>query len=218
VVGIVCSRLVERFGRPAILLQQNDELCKGSARSIDGYSITEGIAAGAEFLTTAGGHAMAAGLSLVPQHLDAFTSAVVKHANEHIHCEDLVPSITLDCDATLAELDADAVHWLHALSPFGRCNRSPLILLRDVALAEAPKQIGAQGKHLSLNLRQDIAGTGRRFIRAVWWNAGDRASDFAAGMRLDLAIEPKLNEWNGRVNVEAHLKDARACVSPALTT
>ncbi len=231
VVGIVCSRLVEKFGRPVVLLNQTDDLCKGSARSIDGYSIHEGLSAAASFLTTFGGHAMAAGLSMHTQNLQAFTQALTAHANENIPLENLVPALQIDCEANLLELDLPSVQWLHSLAPFGRSNRAPVILIRDAILAEAPRQMGANGKHLSLSIRQDASAAigetdggeatgaakagGRKFMRTVWWNAGNRASDFAAGMRLDLAIEPKLNEWNGRINVEGHLHDLRIC-EPAL--
>lgn len=214
VVGIVCSRMVERFGRPTVLLNQMKDVCKGSARSIDGYSIHEGISAGARFLTTFGGHAMAAGLTLPTEHLAAFSEAFAAHAADHIAPDQMTPAITIDCEANLLELDLAAVKALHSLAPFGRGNRAPTLLVRDAILAEAPKQIGSNGRHLALNLRQD-GPSGRKFIRGVWWSAGERAADLASGMRLDLVIEPKLNEWNGRVNVEAQLHDLRIC-APAL--
>ena len=74
--------------------------------------------------------------------------------------------------------------------------------------AEPPRQMGANGQHLQLRLRQDI-GDGRRQVRTVWWSAGGRAADLASGMRLDVAIEPRVNEWNGRVSVEAEVRDVR---------
>ncbi len=210
VVGIVCSRLVERFGRPAILLQRLEDICKGSARSIEGYSIHDGIAAGARYLTTFGGHSMAAGLSLVPTYLEPFVEVITEHANRHITADQLTPALTIDCDALLGELDLATVRRLHALSPFGRGNRAPTLRVRNIVVAEPPRQIGSQGKHLSLRLREDGPAS-RRWLRAVWWNAGERAADLAAGMRLDVVIEPKLNAWNGRVNVEAELRDVCIC-------
>jgi hypothetical protein len=70
--------------------------------------------------------------------------------------------------------------------------------------------MGANGKHLSLRLRQQVNGQWQQ-MRGVWWSAGSRAGDLAAGMKLDVAIEPKLNDWNGQVNVEVELKDVRVC-------
>jgi len=210
VVGIVCSRLVERYGRPVVLLHRQRDLCKGSARSIDGYSIHDGLCAAGQYLTTYGGHAMAAGLTLAPDHLEAFIAALTDHANEHISIEQLTPSITIDCNASLSELDAQAVQQLSAMAPFGRANRPPMLRVCGAIVAEPPKQMGSNGKHLSLQLRQESTA-GRRWMRAVWWSAGERAGDLAAGMRVDVAIEPKLNAWNGRVSVEAELHDVRVC-------
>jgi single-stranded-DNA-specific exonuclease len=210
VIGIVCARLVDRFGRPAILLQQDNDFCKGSARSVDGYSIYDALVATAEHLITFGGHAAAAGLTLETSKLDAFSTALIEHANAHISAEDLTPTISIDCDARLAELDIAAVKGLKSLSPFGRANRRPMLRVSDLRLTEAPKQIGSNGRHLSLQLRQEVDGR-RTFIRGVWWNAGGHAADLAAGMSLDAAIEPKLNEWNGRVSVEGEVADIRIC-------
>ena len=215
VVGIVCSRMVERFGRPTILLNQTADMCKGSARSIDDYSIHDGLASASHYLTTFGGHAMAAGLSLAPAHLEAFSQALVAHANHHIAIDQLTPSLLIDCQATLSELDLDVVRAVQKMAPFGRGNRSPIVLLRDCIISEAPKQMGSNGKHLSLRLRQEADG-GRRWMRAVWWSAGERAADLAPGMKLDLAIEPKLNQWNNTVSVEAVIQDLRIC-QPAVT-
>lgn len=208
VVGIVCSRLVERFARPTILMQRNGELCKGSGRSIDGYSIHAGLGSCASLLTTWGGHEMAAGLSLAADRLEPFTEAFTEHANANITNEQLVPSLHVDCDAALHELDLTVVKRINSLSPFGRCNRKPALRISGAVVAEAPRQIGSNGKHLALRLRQDEpAREGRRELRAVWWNAGEYAGDFAAGMPIDAVIEPKINAWNGRVSVEAELRD-----------
>jgi single-stranded-DNA-specific exonuclease len=207
VLGIACSRLVDRFGRPTVLLQRDGAACKGSARSIDGYSIYEGLRAASAHLESFGGHDAAAGLALPAAALDAFTAALVAHANASIAVEDLVPTLEIDCDAALAELDLVAVKRIGALSPFGRANRRPTLRLQSVTVAEPPRQIGAQGKHLQLRFHQDDEAGRRRVIRCIWFGSGARASDLAPGMRVDLAIEPKINEWQGRTSVEAEIRD-----------
>ena len=179
VVGIVCSRLVERFGRPAILLQDQGDLCKGSARSVDGYSIHAGLAATAAHLHTFGGHDAAAGLTIETAKLPEFTMALIEHANSCIAPDQLMPAIGIDCDATLAELQIDTVRKLAEISPFGRDNPRPALRLQNATIAETPRQIGANGRHLSMKMRQDT-DDGRNWTRAVWWSAGSRASDLAA--------------------------------------
>ncbi|MCH7602477.1 MAG: single-stranded-DNA-specific exonuclease RecJ [Planctomycetes bacterium] len=210
VVGIACARLADRFGRPVVLLQQQRDICKGSARSIEGYSIYDGIASCRDLLTTFGGHNAAAGLSLPTAHLEEFTRRLVAHANANISVDQLTPAIHIDCDATLDELDYETVHKIALMSPFGRGNPRPMFRVRNATLAESPRQIGAQGKHLSLRIRQDRQGQ-RSLLRMVWWQAGSFADSIATGMNLDVVIEPKLNTWNGRTSVEAVLRDVRVC-------
>ncbi len=208
VVGIACSRLVEQYGRPVVLRQRQGDLCRGSARSIDGYSIHGGLAAAARFLIGFGGHDAAAGLSLSSPDLDAFTEALVKHANAHISIERLTPTLTIDSDARLEELHVDGVRRIGTLSPFGRANPRPTVRLSGLTLADPPRQIGANGRHLALGFREGD-GNNRRYLRAVWFRSGSRAADLAAGMRLDAVIEPKINEWKGRVSVEGIVQDVR---------
>ena len=225
VVGIVCSRLVDRFCRPAILMQNQGEMCKGSARSVEGFSIHDALCGASAHLETWGGHDMAAGLSLRSANLAAFIEQFMEHANARIAADQLVPTVRVDCDAGLGELDPMTVRKIAMLSPFGRGNPQPRLRVRGVAIAEAPKQIGRNGRHLSIVLRGDAAkpgegsnetmsqrgarGGSRSFIRAVWWNGGQHAGSIAAGMHLDAVIEPKLNTWNGATRVEAEIEDVR---------
>ena len=144
--------------------------------------------------------------ALKPDDLEAFTSALIAHANEHIAVEHLTPMIRIDCDAQIDELDLAAVRELALLAPFGRGNSRPTVRVREVFLAEDPRPMGAEGRHLQLRFRQDRDGR-RRLVRGVWWNAGSLATRLAAGMRLDIVIEPRVNEWRGRVSVEGMVRD-----------
>ena len=206
VVGIVCSRLVERFGRPAILLQREGAVCRGSARSISGYSIYDGLSACAEHLEKFGGHDAAAGMTLCTSELEAFTNALTAHANANITVEQLTPKLTIDCDATLHELDVPTVERIGRLSPFGFGNPKPKVRIDGAVLSGPPRQIGGGGKHLELRVHADLDGR-RRAIRGVWWGGGELAGKLAAGQRLALVIEPRLDEWRGQVSVQAVVKD-----------
>ena len=205
VVGIACARLVDRFSRPVILMHRRGEVCKGSARSIEGYSIHDGLKATASHLTSFGGHDAAAGLTLPAENLEAFTAEITRHANAHIDVEQLTPGLWIDCEAGIDELEFETVNRIGALSPFGRDNPRPAVCIRGVTLAESPKQIGANGKHLSLRIR----GDGRRWLRLVWFGAGSHAADLTKGMRVDAVIEPKINNFNGRTTVEGIVGDIR---------
>jgi len=206
VVGIVCSRLVEQFHRPVVLMQRAGDVIKGSARSIEGYSIHAGLAAVGEHLLTHGGHEMAAGLSLAPSEYDAFVEALTAHANAHIEVADLVGWVSFDCEAHLGEIDQAAARALQDLGPFGRDNPRPQVLVRDLRLTGHPRVMGDKGKHLSLQV-EGPEGSG---MRLVGWNLGWLAPKLASGMAVDAIVRPKLNSWNGRVSVEAELSDIRA--------
>ncbi|MCA9294852.1 MAG: hypothetical protein KC983_00005, partial [Phycisphaerales bacterium] len=198
----------------AILMQDLDGRCKGSGRSIDGFNLHEALTSCAEHLDTFGGHHAAAGLALSSEALDAFTEAFITCANAAIDVESLTPALHIDCSACFDELNQHAVEGLGRMSPFGKSNRKPTVLVSAVTVEEAPRQIGANGRHLSVRLRQDGLNE-RRSVRAVWWNAGDKASTIAAGMQLDVAIEPKINIWQGRTSVEAEIRDIRICAASA---
>ncbi len=204
VVGIVCSRLVSMYHRPVVLAQRGGDVIKGSARSIEGYSICGALAAAGQHLLTHGGHDMAGGFSLRPEAWEPFVEHLTAHANAHIEPADMVRRLEIDATADLAEVDHLAARALSDLGPFGRGNPPPHLLLTNLRLTGEARVMGEQGKHLALQ----VAG-GRSMMRLVGWNLGRHARQFAAGMRLDAVIRPKLNSWNGRVSVEGELSDWR---------
>jgi single-stranded-DNA-specific exonuclease len=209
VVGIVCSRLVERFGRPVVLLQRgHDGMLKGSARSIDGYSIHAGLEACSAHLERFGGHEAAAGLTLRAERFEAFREALLRHAGEHIRPEQLVPSLRVDVDAVLRELTPEAVRAVRRLGPFGRGNPRPVVRLGGVQIKEAMR-MGGDLKHLSLQVRDPRDGSGGGTLRAVWFGGGEHAAALVPGRRIDLAVEPRVDRWRGQERVEAHVRDVR---------
>ncbi len=212
VVGIVCSRLVEKFGRPAICMQlqegEDGPTCAGSGRSIDGFNLHGALAACASHLSTFGGHDMAAGLRLDAARLEAFTEAFVAHANEKLTPADLVATIHYDTVATLGELTGTAVRSLAGMSPFGRGNPRVKLRLDGVRLADAPRVMGKTGDHLALRVESG-SGMDRQAMRVVCWGWGEHAEQLLSGCTLDLVVTPKLNTWNGSTKVEAELCDLR---------
>lgn len=210
VIGIVCSRLVEKYGRPAILLQRSEGVLKGSARSIDGYSIHAGLAAASSYLLRWGGHEMAAGLSVLPEKFDELVDALTAHANASIAEHDLTPALRVDSEAELDEFDGKFMHDLSSLSPFGRGNEEPLLLVRRLRVCESPRRLGATAKHLQLMVRPANADSMRtRPFRIMVWNKGEAAGEFAAGQLIDIALHPKVNTFRGESNVEGQMRDWR---------
>ena len=199
VVGIVASRMVERFGRPAILLSREDNVLRGSARSIDGYSIHAGIASAKAHVQKFGGHDMAAGLSLAADQFEAFTDAVLQHA-QCINPEDLTPALRVGADAILPEINVDLIQWLQQLEPFGRSNPEPLLRI-DATLDQADP-IGRTGSHVALRLRAEGAS-----LRAIWFNAAEWLPRLARGRRVQVLGVPRENRFRGSVTAELEVKD-----------
>lgn len=211
VVGIVCSRLVERFGRPTILLRDEGGECHGSGRSIDGFNLHAGLEAAADLLTRFGGHDMAVGLRLPSDKLAEFTERFTAHANQHLTPDDLVPVLAVDARASGHELTLDAAKRLERLAPFGRGNPAVSVLLEDLVLDTPPTPLGKSGDHLALLLRDagEAAGRGGRTLRVIGWKWGERRAHLRAGSRFDAVVRPNISRWNGRESVEPELLDLR---------
>lgn len=207
VVGIVCSRLVERFSRPTILMQKREGFCHGSGRSIEGFNLHGGLVSCAGFLDKFGGHDMAAGLHLAEPKLPAFVEAFIEHANSRITADMLRPLLTADCEVALEELTPEAVRTLESLEPFGRDNPAVAVVLRNVRLAGPPKTFGGNARHLSLMLSRGDPSS--RAIRAIGWDWAEHAPHFASGATVDVVVRPAINTFNGRTTVEPLIEDVR---------
>lgn len=212
VVGIVCSKLAERYSRPTILMQRRDGLCSGSGRSVEGFNLHAGLSACAPMLERFGGHDMAAGLHLFEAKLPAFVEAFTAHANGLIDEEMLRPLLRLDCDAALGELTPQAVRELDLLEPFGRDNPRVVLAVRGVRLVER-RTFGSGARHLSVLLRAADGGSGwgsgGPVVRAIAWDRADLAPRLTPGMALDVAARPALSHFGGRTTVEPLIEDLR---------
>ena len=206
VVGIVCSRLAEKYGRPAILLQQEAGLCKGSARSIPGYSIHEALVSQEALLESYGGHAAAAGLTIRSEQLDAFVSGLKKHANKNISEATLMPELKIDCEAELSEFNDTSIKALTRLAPFGQANARPVVCVRDVILTRDPQVFGKEGNHLALVVKQETP-RGPVQQRMVWWRSSQYANQLTRGMQLDIAASPKKSSYTHKI--ESEIRDVK---------
>ncbi len=206
VIGIVCSRLVDRFHRPTILLQLKDGQAHGSGRSIDGFSLHAALSRCSEHLLSFGGHDMAAGMRLDEGRMAAFTEAFTAQANAGLEPDQLVATVSYDCEASLAELTPETVGKIEMLSPFGMGNPRPRLCLSRVRIDRRPDTFGAHGKHLALMLRQ-----GDRWVRTVAWNWGERRDEVAVGSEIDAIVSPRISSYNG--SVEPVLEDLRLCTA-----
>lgn len=204
VVGIVASRLQRRYHRPAFVIGFDAMgLGKGSGRSIEGLSLVAALAKCEGLLEKAGGHEMAAGLTIRQERFEEFRSAFTQAAREMLTPEQLQRSITPDAELMMSQLNLGLLDEHDAMQPFGTDNRQPVFFTRGVSLAGEPRLM--KDKHFSFLLRQ-----GRSQCRAVWWNA---AGNSLPSPPWDIAYTVSRNEWNGRVELQVELRDVRSAAS-----
>jgi len=211
VVGIVASRVVERFGRPSFVLsidREKDEV-QGSGRSIPGFHLLDALESMPELFTRFGGHKQAAGVSLHVDRLEEFRTRFNDYARARLVPEDFVRRLEVDAHLDLGELNDRVVADVLAMAPFGHGNPPPVFVVRGV---EAPDgAVVWKEKHLYAKLRQ-----GGRGLIVKAWNFAERAAEFAPGKRVDVALaieEDRFAAARGYPGWTVVLKDVRASES-----
>ena len=193
VIGIVASRLVERFHRPVVLVAGASGEWKGSGRSIAAFDLHAALAACGEHLERYGGHRAAAGLSIDPARLDEFAEAFGAHADSVLTEDDLRPITYVDAVVPASALTLDLCSELERLAPFGLGNPDVTLLAADCDIAELAT-VG-QGKHLRFRVRQGRRDGGS----AIAFGLGTQLDRFRRAGRYDVAFRLKPNLWNGTV-------------------
>jgi single-stranded-DNA-specific exonuclease len=201
VLGIVASRIVRKYHRPAIVIGFDDKgIGKGSGRSIEGLNLVEALNRCADSLDNFGGHEMAAGLALQEENFDLFAKTFRKVARELLSDEALQPCLRLDHELAFTEIDINFLRWHEMLQPFGNGNPQPLFLAREVELVAPPRVMNE--KHLLFRLRQ-----GDRHRRAVYFNG---APNQLPPPPWDVAFRIRADEYEGETLVAMHVEAVRA--------
>ena len=193
VIGIVASRLVERFHRPVVLVAPSAHGWKGSGRSIAEFDLHGGLAACRDHLEGFGGHRAAAGLTITEERLDAFADAFAAEADATLADVDLRPLTVVDAIVPAGALSLDLAQELDRLAPFGLGNPEPTLLVASVE-ATTPATVG-EGRHLRFRVRQN----GRDGGSAIAFGLGAQLDRVQPGARFDVAFRLKENRWNGTV-------------------
>lgn len=201
VIGIVASRLVERYYRPTVLLAIDSatDIARGSGRSIKGLNLHEAFKACAPHLEGFGGHRMAAGLSIRQAQIAAFTEQFDAAVRAATGPRDFVPETTIDAELAFAEITDGLLQDLERLEPFGPSNPEPVFLSRDVTVIS--RRIVGE-KHLKLHLRH-----GDQRLSAIGFGMAE--APIEEGAALDILHSPEYNEWNGTRSIELRLRDYR---------
>ena len=199
VIGIVASRLVERYHRPTVLVALDGDGGKESARSIRGYHLYRALQSCADHLMAFGGHEMAAGLSLGREDLPAFASTLEAHARAELGVDDLLASINHDGTVLLEEINLDTLHQITEMAPFGMDNPEPLMVVES---ARAMRVQEIKGGHLRFTVCQ-----GAFSHPAIAFGMLGRREDLQG--EIDLLVAPQINDYQGRQTVQLRVKDVR---------
>ncbi len=200
VIGIVASRLVDRFARPAVMIALEGGIGKGSARGIKSFDILEGLKACSDLLDRYGGHKGAAGLTVSRENIERFRMEFIRHLNGALTEEDLIPEITCDAVVSLADIDMRFLTEVHRLSPFGASNHEPLLCAMDAHIIQT-EVVGA--RHLRFKVAQN--GCSRSGI-----GFGLAGLHPIKGGRFGIAFSPYLDEWQGGKSLKLRIKDVQA--------
>jgi single-stranded-DNA-specific exonuclease len=202
VVGIVASRVLQEFYRPTIIIGGENGEMRGSGRSIAGFDLAKALVECKEHLVRHGGHAMAAGLSILPENIDSLREKLNEMARLKLKPEDLQPALRLDAEVGLDEINFESLAELEKLKPMGQGNPTVQFCAHNLSHAKPLQKMGAQKQHVKL-----WVSDGSVTHEAVWWNGGDKSLPVG---KFDLAFVPQINEFNGRRTVQLKVLDWRA--------
>jgi single-stranded-DNA-specific exonuclease len=220
VVGIVASRVLQEFYRPTFIIGGENGEMRGSGRSIAGFDLAAALRECDDLLLRHGGHAMAAGLSILPGKIDALRQRLNEAARRILRPEDLQPPLRLDAEVKLSDLNLDSLAELERLKPMGMGNPAVQFCARNLTHAKPLFRMGKERQHVKMWVEQLPDTDGGLFadkakarypksnvLEAVWWNSGDKPLPVG---KFDLAFQPQTNEFNGRTSVQLKVLDWRA--------
>ncbi len=201
--GLVAGNIVKEFNRPAfVFTKKNDDELVGSGRSIPEFNLIESLQKIPDAFLRFGGHPGAAGMSIAPDKFDNFKERVVAVAARAFAGKDMTPSLPIDAELSLADLDWGLEKWLAKFEPHGMRNRTPLFVARGLTVIKADA-VGADGKHLRLSVCQDA----KQAHKCIAFTFGDWAAELNAGDKVDAVFEVTVNEWNGRRELQLKIVD-----------
>lgn len=203
VIGIVASRIMDKFYKPTIMLTQSNGVVAGSARSVKGFDVHEAISACSELLTQFGGHMYAAGLTMQPENLEAFRNKFEDVVKASILPEQLIPEIEIDAELQLGDITPRFFSILQQFAPFGPENMPPVFITRSLTCNGRSKVVG--NGHLKLDLKD----RNRNKASGIAFQQAGHYPYISSGFPIDVAYYLEENEFNGQVNLQLNVKDIR---------
>ena len=202
VVGIVASRVMHEFYRPTFIIGGDGDNWRGSGRSIEGFDLAAALRQCDDLLVRHGGHAMAAGITVASEKLEAFRCRLNEIARKTLSPEQLKPILRIDAEILLSDLSLERAGELERLEPHGPSNPSVQLMVRNVSHQRSPQRMGKQNQHAKFWVTD-----GKQTFEAVWWNCANAA---LPKVMFDLAFAPEINEFNGNRRVQLKVLDWKA--------
>ncbi|MFA7314615.1 MAG: single-stranded-DNA-specific exonuclease RecJ [Candidatus Magasanikbacteria bacterium] len=209
-VGLIAGKIKEKYYKPALVMSENETEIMGSGRSIDGFNIIETFQENPELFLKYGGHPMACGFTLISKEkLEDFKTYLIKKYYEKTKNQDMSPTIKIDAEIKLTEVDWDLFDTLEQFKPFGMHNDRPKYLTKDLEIFDI-KTVGKEAKHLKLTVKQES-----KIRKTIGWSLCDKTADInwckilRIGDKIDMVFEIDVNEWNGNRELQLTIVDLK---------
>ncbi len=204
VIGIVASRIKEKFSRPVIIISINQDECKGSCRSIKGFDMVDALKECNDFLNGYGGHPMAAGLSMNYSKYEIFKKTFLNIANNKILDDDLIPTINVDSILNLEDINNRMIDFLNALEPFGPGNMRPVFVSNNLLVDGIPKLLGKNQDVIKFSVKKN-----KTLFESIGFNMLNQYEKLIKNCPIDIAYVIGENEFNGKKTIQLELKDIK---------
>ncbi|HPI67121.1 MAG TPA: single-stranded-DNA-specific exonuclease RecJ [bacterium] len=206
-LGLVAGKLKDKYNRPIILFTLNNGIMAGSGRSIKEFNITEALGQCSEFLERFGGHSQACGLGIKGEaNYQKFVEKIKKLASEKLKDVELIPTLEIDAEVNLKDLDWQLIDDLKKFEPFAEANPAPLFLVKNLEIVDMTT-VGKEGKHLRFQLKQNnLIRKAISFGTALEWGSQIKVGDI-----IDAVLELGVNEWNGSRELQLKVIDFKGC-------
>jgi single-stranded-DNA-specific exonuclease len=201
VIGIVASKITDMYFKPSILICFEDEMGKGSGRSIPGFDLYEALTKSSNHINRFGGHSMAIGITVNKSEFEEFKKDFEEYAHNS-NISDIIPVVNIDEEVKLKDINIRDVSELKLLEPFGEANKMPLFLCKNLKIQSI--RALSEGKHLKLSLKDD-----NFWIDAIGFNLGYLSEEYRIGDKIDVVGTLEINQFNGRESLQINLKDIR---------
>lgn len=199
VIGIVSSKITDLYFKPSILLCYDNELAKGSGRSIPGFDLHDALMKCQDTIEKFGGHSMAIGITIKKDNFDKFANELEQIAKDS-KIDEIVPIINVDAKINLNEVSRETVESLKQLEPFGEGNKTPIFALKNLKV-DSIRSL-SEGKHIKMTLKD-----GNSVVNAIGFNLGYLADEYRIGDKIDVVGTLEINSFNGVDSLQVNLKD-----------